>query len=499
MHECTGSQEKPQLFSDGVDYGYGTVETNTEANISNEDQKNTCQVRLLEPAFFFYMMAIWSYLPLNEQYVYDRIEKETPGPYSEGHVPVACLKGVNNVTYAETQRENDIKAALSNYTLLFNVFETLPAIVVSLILCSWGDKHGRKLGLVVPCVGGVVKGVLYVITDVYGLSIDFLMLPNLIEGMSGSHMTVAGSAYAYVADVVPQSEITFRFAVLNGLLFAGSSVGNVAIGYMIINLGYTWSFVIMTAWYALALVYFIFILEESVHEKPDDQPTTFTQRCKEVWQVTVTAFKVYSVERPDKNAKWRLLLMLGASTLHAILVLGQVELDTLYLIGPPFCFDSVVVGYFLAFLCATSVIGPTIGTKLFQKCGVSDAVMGIVASISGAAAFFLQAWATTTLQLFMASITVLCRAIMSKDVSEHEQGAVQATVSSMNTLGDLLSVTLLLGLFSLTASSYYGATFIAIGLLCCACCLFFLLIATLFRPTKAYDEMEHGERKTLFE
>ncbi|ELU12946.1 hypothetical protein CAPTEDRAFT_198749 [Capitella teleta] len=490
--ETEDASETDQLSSCGANYS--TIESGELSGDSIKVTKKSWQVKLVEPAYFFYMLAIYSYMPLNEQYVYDRVEKETPESHSLGHiyVPNACIKGIENLTLLERQRDDTIKTKVSNYTLVFNIFETLPAIVVSLILCSWGDKHGRKLGLVVPCVGGVVKGVLYVITDVYGLSIDFLMLPNLIEGMSGSHMTVAGSAYAYVADVVPQSEITFRFAVLNGLLFAGTSLGNIAVGYIISYIGYMWSFVIMTIWYAIPLLYFIFILEESVPEQPDDCSTTLSQDIKEVWQVTVTAFKVYSVERPDKNAKWRLLLMLGASTLHTIMVLGLLELETLYLIGPPFCYSPTQIGVFLAILCASSFFGPIIGTKLFDKCGIPDAVMGIIASVSGAVAFFAQAGAKTDQQInivpfmnmYSASITALSRAIMSKDVSGFEQGAVQASLSGLSSLGDFISVTLLISIFSLTKSSYYGTVFIVMGCLSCICLILFLLTATVLRTKK---------------
>lgn len=409
--ESGSATESKELMLEG-DEGkkYGTVSDLPIEEKAAEEQhcqrKKLCDLpHLVEPAFFFYMLAIWSYLPLNEQYVYMRLEADTPPHRSVTHEESKCF---GNHTPAEQARDDYIKVTLSNYTLLYNIFETLPAIVVSLVLCSWGDKHGRKLGLIFPCIGGVIKGILYILADIYGWSIDFLILPNAIEGFSGSHMTIAGSAYAYVADVVPPSKITFRFAVLNALLFAGSSVGNVAIGYMIRGLGFLTSFFIMTIWYAIALIYIIFFVPESIIEKPEDRPISICASIKELWEATAAAFKVYVIQRPDKGAKWRLILMLIASTLHAILVLGQVELDTLYLIGPPFCFNPIEVGYFLAFLCATSVIGPVAGTKLFEKLGLADATMGIIASISGAGAFLLQAFATSREAIFLGKTKHAC-------------------------------------------------------------------------------------------
>jgi MFS family permease len=203
------------------------------------------------------------------------------------------------------------------------------------------------------------------------------------------------SAYAYVADVVPYENLTMRFAILNSIYLLSCTVSGMLSGHLIVGLGYNVTFWMLAVLFAVSSVYVLFAVPESL---PDDKRRKTLNISAMFWS-TVNAFRIYTKSREQPRARFQLALLLIISMILSVMLLGMVDLETLYVLGPPYCFTSVQIGYFIALFSLIGVVAPVMAIPLFQLC-VTDDIFGIMASLSGLIAFLLQGLATNTTQLF---------------------------------------------------------------------------------------------------
>ena len=133
---------------------------------------------------------------------------------------------------------NAIQRQSSHLLCYFTIVKCVPALISTFLLCSYTDIAGRKLGLLLPCIGGAVRGILFVTVIYCKAPVAYLFIGIALEGLSGSHMSFHSSAYAYLADILDYDQRSLRFVGIQAVLFLATAVGNVAIGYCI-----TWGYV----------------------------------------------------------------------------------------------------------------------------------------------------------------------------------------------------------------------------------------------------------------
>ena len=359
---------------------------------------------LVEPAMFLYSFSVWTFITLNEQYVYFRLGQTYPS-LTNGSLISEYPSNRGTCGYSENQDGHDLeihklqtqlKAEASKWDLYISLSRLLPCIFSILIICSYGDRVGRKCGLLLPGIGGAIRALVYLVVDYTGFPVGAVIVGNLIEGFLGYQLTFMASAYTYIADIVPYENITIRFAILNSIYLLSCTVSGMASGHMIEGLGFNGTFWILAFLFVVSSVYVIFVVPESL---PDDRRRK-TLSTSEMFWVTVNAFRIYIKPREQPRARFQLGMLLLISVILSIILLSMVNLETLYVLGPPYCFTSVKIGYFIALFSLIGVVAPVIAIPLFQLC-ITDDMFGIFASLSGLAAYLLQGLATNSTQLFL--------------------------------------------------------------------------------------------------
>ena len=180
--------------------------------------------------------------PLQEQFVFALVAANYLMPddeysiSSEGRL-TSCRSNITGESPIDLIH-NTIQRESSRLLCYFTLAKNVPALISTLLVCSYTDIAGRKLGLLLPCIGGALKGILYVVVIYCKAPVSYLFIGVAIEGLGGSHMTIQSSAYAYLADILDHDQRSLRFAAVQAVLFFATAVGNVAIGYMI-----TWGYV----------------------------------------------------------------------------------------------------------------------------------------------------------------------------------------------------------------------------------------------------------------
>ena len=156
---------------------------------------------------------------------------------------------------------------------VFWAASALPAVLVTLILSPLGDTRGRTLGLLLPCVGGILKSAMYLLHAYFKWSKGLLLAGHLLEGLSGWYGLLSASAFCYVADAVRRENRGLRFSLLYAVGLLAKSAAIPLANIIVQLLGCKISFAFTLGVFTLLFIYGIFILPESLPEclRSDDR------------------------------------------------------------------------------------------------------------------------------------------------------------------------------------------------------------------------------------
>uniref|UniRef100_X2B9C9 Uncharacterized protein n=1 Tax=Capitella teleta TaxID=283909 RepID=X2B9C9_CAPTE len=115
--------------------------------------------------------------------------------------------------------ETEISTEAAYLSTKITLFREIPPVFLTLIYCSYTDTVGRKFGIIVPAIGGLLNSVTYLLVEYYQASLDWLYLGNFFEGISGGHLTLVGSGFAYVYDTIKPGTVSFRFTLYQSVFF----------------------------------------------------------------------------------------------------------------------------------------------------------------------------------------------------------------------------------------------------------------------------------------
>ena len=240
------------------------------------------KVSVIEPAFVMYCLALRAGTTVNEQYINKLV-----------NISVSEQSGMlrdSDVEYFQAE----VQSQTAEWVLYCNLARSLPAIPVAFLLCSASDVWGRRPALLAGCAGGMFRFILYITIDCLHLPLGYLILANLLEGLGGSHTMVIAMVYCVLADTFTSAVRVRRFAVIHALLFICSAVSSIAVGYLIIGVGFRGIFCIIAGLFAAAGLYVWLLLAETSPIDPDDHLT-----LDRITSSLAVTFKIY-IKKRDK-------------------------------------------------------------------------------------------------------------------------------------------------------------------------------------------------------
>ncbi|MVN85788.1 MFS transporter [Deinococcus sp. HMF7620] len=314
------------------------------------------------------------------------------------------------------------------------------------ILGSLSDRFGRRPILLLSLAGMALDYVLLILAP----NLWWLLLGRVLAGVTGASLTVAN---AYIADVSPPESRAKNFGLLGATFGVGFILGP-ALGGFLGEYGLRVPFMVAAGLTALNLLYGLFVLPESL--PPSARAQGFQKR------------------------NFNPLLPLGAlieypvlrSLTLALVVLGlaaQVIFSTwvLYTEGV-LRWSPGQNGVALAFfgLLTAAVQGGLIG-PFIARFGERRTIMtGVIASILE---FLVLAFARTGAALY-ASLVVgalgglanpALQGLISRQVSETEQGRVQGAITSLNSLVGVVGPIVATAVYAFGSSQGFpGAAFL---------------------------------------
>lgn len=419
------------------------------------------KIIFVEPALCLTAFAMSLAGPLTTQYVYKRIWEET-GNYSftpESNIS-ECEKNNSSPIFAF---QEEVQKKVSLFNLQTDISGLIPGLLSTFILLSHSDHRGRKFPMIMSSVGALATSVWFCLLSYFAFPFQLLIASTFITSFCGNGTTFWGACFAYIVDrCKEQKQRTIRIAITDFLLGLVTGLTGLSSGYFIRELGFMWSFVVVTLALTVNLIYILFFLDESMKESSSQNASvSCSETFKNLFYRTFMLFK-------NASGKQRSLLCLLLFTMitYFFVLVGGFSVLILYELDSPLCWNEVFIGYGSA-LDSISFLSSFLGIWIFSYFmeDIYIALIGIFTTMIGMA---MTAFARTTLMMFLVRLPFLftviplsvLRSMMSAVVSSTERGALFACIAFLETLGGVIAASAFNGIYSATVAWYPGFVFL---------------------------------------
>ena len=174
-----------------------------------------------EIIFLLYKIHEIALDPVAREYIYQMSCKATFGNGDRREQPA-----VNFVCH-----DGDSQKMAVLYTVIYRNIYYIPTIVLGLMVGSWSDRPGRKIPLVIGCIGMALGSLCFVLsTSSWIPTIIVFFLGCSIRGLFCACSLTGMIIYSYIADTTKHTERTTRMRNLLAVNFCGLFLGSILAG-----------------------------------------------------------------------------------------------------------------------------------------------------------------------------------------------------------------------------------------------------------------------------
>ncbi|KAI5279535.1 Solute Carrier Family 46 Member 3 [Manis pentadactyla] len=422
---------------------------------------STMKLLFVEPAICLSAFALTLTSPLTTQYVYRRIWEATSNySMASGSNASECEKNKSSPIFLS---QEEVQKKVSLFSMQMDISGLIPGLVSTFILLSYSDRQGRKFPLILSSVGALASSVWLCLLSYFNFPFQLLIASTFIFALCGNSTTFLGASFAYIVDQCKeQKQRTIRIAIIDFLLGLVTGLTGLSSGYFIRELGFVWSFLIITMVLTVNLMYILFFLDDSVKESSSQNVSmSCSEGFKNLFYQTYMLFK-----NASGNRRSLLCLLLFTMITYFFVIIGISPIFILYELDSPLCWNEVFIGYGSA-LGSISFLSSFLGIWFFSYC-IEDIHMAFIGILTTMAGMALTAFAKTTLMMFLVRLPFLftvvplsvLRSMMSKVVDSTEQGTLFACIAFLETLGGVTAVSTFNGIYAATVAWYPGFTFL---------------------------------------
>ena len=163
----------------------------------------------------------------------------------------------------------EVQSRVSKFTLYLNLATGLLSAIVSPKLGALSDRYGRVWMIFVTVLGSVLCEVVIIVvaTNPDTLSVNWLFLGFIFDGLGGSFIAAMALSFSYASDCTPPNRRNVIFGYFQGSLFAGIAAGPIIAGYITQATGQLLTIFYISLGVHSAFLLFLFIVPESLSKK----------------------------------------------------------------------------------------------------------------------------------------------------------------------------------------------------------------------------------------
>ena len=340
-----------------------------EETVYTEDNRLTtvdCQYHsqyrvTVEPVVFCYAFGILLHVPIIQQYIYYRIS-ESKGLVTNTTEHLSncesnrAMQGNSRLEKLQKEVQTD-----TSFVLLATIItSTIPTLFMTLMLGSWSDHVGRRTVIAIAIFGSITESSFILVIMCFKLPVFFLMLSSFISGMCGYFPTIILSVFSYIADITHPSQRAFRLGILEAVAFISGMISHLSSGWWIEKIGYVAPYWFVISLHFCAFLYTIFVLPESreIHAQELGDGICQFDHLQSILRL---------FREPRNGQRWKLLLLMLATACMMLSSTGFGCVFVLYALDFPLCFNSVMIGYYLATSFFVQAIGTVVGLKYLSS------------------------------------------------------------------------------------------------------------------------------------
>ncbi|XP_050529021.1 uncharacterized protein LOC126898751 isoform X3 [Daktulosphaira vitifoliae] len=360
------------------------------------------------------------------------------------------------------------------------VVQILP-MAITLMAGPWSDRHGnqRKVLMLISILGQLLSDFASLYSSWNWSKITPVataMIQVLLSAFTGSSALFRGAVLSYIADVSDEHWRTYRYGLLICAEFSSGFVGMFIYGFIVESTGFNEAFILCIVLDIVALCVVMMFLKDNSGAYVKKSFFKDVVETLNLTKVFKDSCRVLSDSRPDNKRLILLLMVFVCGPLTSAPVTGDISLIYLFLRNK-FNFTDIEYSIFLSYRVLTIIIGTAMVMCIMSRLlEVSDAMIGIIASIFDLASELMfyyaskkwQLYLIPLLQIFLGAAISATYSISSKCVNINELGTMNSVKILFERLSNAITLLLYTLLYNLTLdtspSSYYLMSVVFIAL-----------------------------------
>lgn len=378
----------------------------------------------------------------------------------------ANFSGCENTNTSDPlyKKYETVQQEAAEWSIYFALGENIPNFIAMLILPPYIDVYGRKFLLIMSVAGMAIKCTAVSFIVYFEGSFWYFFASNVIDGMSGAGYGFGSAAFSYTADLtLTKTQRTIGVVVTESCIKFAVVLGSYCSGLFVEDLGLDFFYTsVIGGAFSLFILALTIILPESLPKHKRSKPKPITESIK-----NMTAFYVSKQYKGKRSAYILLLAAFGVAT---IITVNRGPMETLYLLGRPFCWGPSKIGMFRMVCMAAQTVFGLIIIWPMQKY-LSNATIGVIGCLSGIASYIVEAFATTTVAIYMVAVSgififlivPMIRSLMSALTPLDQQGTMFAGGGAIEVTFTLIGSLTQNAVYSFSLSFMNGFVFLMLG------------------------------------
>jgi len=370
-----------------------------------------------------------------------------------------------NGTEEHSEGYKQVQQVTARWQLTYSMAETVPTFFTQLVLPSYTDAYGRKFLLILSATGTWIKLTILSLTIYFEGSFWFVCASHVLSGLAGSAFGILAASFSMVSDITPAgAKRTMPIVIMESAVMLALVIASFSAGFFVetIDLGFFYTSLIGTCTCTLALLLAL-IIPETLSKQRRSEQLSILKTFKRI-----TDLYISSANSKDKRKIYILLLVaFGFATLNGV---NRMSLETIYFLGKPFCWGPAKIGTFSMVRSASQTLAGLGSIKLLQKFLSSESI-GILSTLSNAASYIVEAFATTTVTIYMVPLAAvfsilvmpMVRTLMSAMTSVNQQGAMYASMTCVEVACTMIAAFTQNAVYSFTLSFMSGFVFLMLA------------------------------------
>ncbi|CAL1529415.1 unnamed protein product [Lymnaea stagnalis] len=410
------------------------------------------------------------YQSLIDQYIYQHYSDQLLGNTSAKTASNPCVNGSSGYNSSVQDAVQTIQDKTSEMSLYLAVVNNAPAMLSCVLLGVLSPVLSRKVLLMIPEFGSLVKGVVTAAVIYWDLDLAWLYIGYGVEGLCGNWAGLLLGIFLYMSDITSRgAHRTYFMSFLEGGKGLVASTMYYATGQLLKSTGFTIP-ALMAAIFLLLGFCVIPLLPERRARLDDHHHANAVDFspagcCRRL----ALPFSKGQHPRVRKMILWALMSVL----ILLIAATGNSKIRNLYLMNLPFCWDSATIGWFFSAQEMTFNLFTMFGVPLLYRL-LPGLWLAIVGTVSALITYVMFAVATSSLEIYMTiGLAVgfnapfgLIRGELSRMLGPESQGSLFAAIAVFESFS-FAAGTPTLSLYRWSLTFYSGLAFsVLAGLLC---------------------------------